>query len=261
MLNARALELINGDIDGELGPQEKAELDAILVSSAEARTMKAELQRLANVLDGMPEQTPPAELADHILQQLKLPANRSSFSLAGLFASFSPAPMGLAFAAGLLMAVGFYEMSPGLGTPDDASSMVGTMIMDPPGLPVEQVAQLSISGPGVLGTVGASDVGNIVVLSFDLAAEQKTEIVIAMADSGLGFGGIAREPSSEPEVGEYYEVSEGSLRVVSETSRPFNVYLRRAEDGKGRQQGLGIEVIQLGERVFQGSLKLHGESG
>ena len=43
MINERTLELINAAIDGELGPGEQAELDAILESSAEARAMKIQV--------------------------------------------------------------------------------------------------------------------------------------------------------------------------------------------------------------------------
>ena len=261
MLEARALELINAEIDGELKPDERAELDAILESSAEARAMKAEMLKLVNLLDSVPEQAPPEALAGRILERIPVRKGRPAFSLTNLVSSFQPLPAGLAFAAGLLLTVGVYEMSPERHAPDDLTSMVGTMIMDSQIDLSAQGARLAISAPGVLGSVALSGVGDILVLSFDVAAEKKTEIVIAMAGAGLGFRGIARSPSNGPEAGEYYEVSEGSLRVVSETSRPFNVYLRRVENAAIGSQSLGIEVIQMGERVFEGSLELHGEGG
>ncbi len=40
MLEQRTLELINAEIDGELGPKEQSELDGVLESSAEARAMR-----------------------------------------------------------------------------------------------------------------------------------------------------------------------------------------------------------------------------
>ena len=260
MLEARALELINAEIDGELKPDERAELDAILESSAEARAMKAELLKFVNLLDSVPERAPPEALAGRILERIPVRKGRPAFSLASLISSFQPLPSGLAFAAGLLLTVGVYELSPEHQAPDDLSSMVGTMLMDSQPDPSAQDARLAISAPGVLGSVALSDAGDTLILSFDVAAEQETEIVIAMADAGLGFRGIARGPSSEPEGGEYYEFAGGVLRVVSETGRPFNVYLRRVEKGAIRPQTLGIEVIQMGERVFEGSIELHGES-
>ena len=55
MLEQRVIELINADIDGELGQAEKEELEAILESSAEARVMKVELLKLANLLESTPD--------------------------------------------------------------------------------------------------------------------------------------------------------------------------------------------------------------
>jgi len=260
MLDARALELINADIDGELEQQERAELDAILAASAEARAIRAEMRKLANLLEGTPEQQPPEDLAKRILEQLPSRSFRPSFSIAGLLSSFQPLPLGLAFAAGLLVTVGFYETSSGPRTGDNVADMVGTMVVDPQGGVAGQVDRLPITGPGLVGSVAASDVGEILVLAFDLVSNQKTEVVIGMADAGLDFGGMARGPSSEPADGDYFEVRGGSLFVVNGANRPFNVYLRRVDGGRGYPKGVGIEVIQSGERVFEGSLALHGDN-
>jgi hypothetical protein len=260
MLNARALELINAEIDGELQPEARAELDALLESSAEARTMKAELQRLVNVLDNAPEQVPPADLANRILERVPSRSVRPAWSIASLFSSFQPAPVGMAFAAGLLVTVGFYEMSPGHRLGGEVADMVGTMVVDPQGVFTGHDTRLTISAPGVAGAVAASNVGDVLVLSFDVSSENETEIVIGMADAGLDFGGIARGASSDPVVGEYYQISGGSLRVVNPTRSPFNVYLRRVGNANVRSQAVEIEVIQLGERVFEGSLNVQGES-
>ena len=51
MLNERALYLINAEIDGALGPGEQAELESVLSASEEARIMRAELRKLASLLE------------------------------------------------------------------------------------------------------------------------------------------------------------------------------------------------------------------
>ena len=254
MLDTRSLELINAEIDGELTPDERTELEALLASSAEARAMKAELLKLSNVIESVPEREPPADLTDRILGQLKQPARRPAFSLAGLFASLQPVPVGMAFAAGLLLTVGVYELSPGQRADSDVAGMVGTMVLDSQALAHVETFRFA-------GSVALSGVGDMLVLSFDVAAEQQTEIVIAMADAGLGFGGIAHAAVGDVATGGSYEVSGGHLRVVNGTSHPFNVYLRRVESGVPHPRGIGIEVIYSGERVFKGSLELEGERG
>ena len=68
MISERTLELINAGIDGELSAEDQQELDAVLESSAEARSMKAELLKLANLMGSLPAQQPPSGLHDQILQ-------------------------------------------------------------------------------------------------------------------------------------------------------------------------------------------------
>jgi len=258
MLDARSLELINAEIDGELTAGERTELDALLASSAEARAMKAELQKLANLIDSVPEQEPPADLSDRIVGQIRLPGRRPSFSFKGFFTSLQPVPVGVAFAAGLLLTVGAYEMSSGQRARTDVTGMVGTMVLDSPEQQRDRESRLAIEAPGISGSVAVTGVGDILVLNFDVAAEQGTEILIAMADAGLGFGGIAHAAADAAAIGGSYEVSGGNLRVVNETGHPFSVYLRRAGDGTPSGREIGIEVIHSGARVFEGSLEVEG---
>ena len=255
MLEQRTLELINGEIDGALQPDERAELEAILAASADARAMKAELQKLANLMDSMPQHTPPEELAERILRQVRLPASRPAFSPGNLFSSLQAAPIGLAFAAGLLMAVGMYELSPGRQSVVDPANIVGTMVLNPGAGPASQAADsLVISVPGVSGTVSLSEAGNLQVLSFDLDSTDETEIAIALSEAGLSFGGIAHAAASAAAADETYEVSGGTLRVVNQGRQAFSVFLLDAgADGGGREISIGIS--KGGTPVFAGVLR------
>ena len=254
MLEERTLQLINAGIDGALEPFEQAELDAILESSAEARVMQAELQRLANLLDSMPEQVPPPELASRILEQVQLPARRPVFSLAGLFSSLQPAQLGMAFAAGLLLTVGFYELSPGHRPTVDPASIVGTMVANPQGQPTSQKDRLVIDAPGVSGSVTLSASGNLQILSFDLDSAQETEIAIALSEAGLSFGGIAHAADSGASADALYGVSGGTLRVVNQGRQAFSVFLLDAGAASvGREISIGISAG--GTPVFSGALR------
>jgi len=254
MLEQRTLELINAEIDGELLPEERAELEGILASSSDARAMRAELQKLANLMDTMPQQAPPEDLAERILQQVRLPDGRPSFSLAALFSSLQPAPIGLAFAAGLLVTVGVYELSPGHRSDVDPASIVGTMVLDPKLQTASQADSLVISGPGVSGTVSLSSAGKLQVLSFDLESRGDTEIAIPLSEAGLSFGGIARVAASGATADGSYEVSGGTLRVVNQGRQAFSVFLLEANtDGAGKEISIGISAG--GAAVFSGVLR------
>jgi hypothetical protein len=273
MLEARELYLINAGIDGELAPEERAELEAVLRSSGEARTLQAELHKLASLMDGMPEQEPPADLTHRILQSIKLsgklpgrlPARRSAggskWSLAGLLSSFQPVPAGLAFAAGLLLAVGFFAAGPRSGETIDLSHVVGTMLANPADTPAQEEDSLSIQAPGLSGTVSLSALGDFMILNFDLESMQQTEILVGLAEAGLGFGGIARASADGAADDESYAVSGGTLRVVNPGSHPFAVFLRRPGAENSEAEAIAIEVKRDGESVFAGSLRFEGQGG
>jgi len=107
MLEERTLNLINADIDRELTPAEQQELDSILETSAEARAMRAELLKLSNLLNSVPDQAPPIGLSSKVLDQLVPRPSFPRLSLSSLFGTFQPVTAGLAFASGLLLTVGF----------------------------------------------------------------------------------------------------------------------------------------------------------
>jgi hypothetical protein len=271
MLQQRVIYLINAEIDGELEPAEITELESILESSDEARKMQAELRKLTKLMEDEPEQMPPADLASRIVGQITLPAPRQAtepslpakWSPFGWLASFQPAQAGVAFAAGLLLTVAFYEAAQHDGAPADLSSMVGTMVADPSSLPAREKDSLPITGPGVSGSVSLGEIGEYVVLSFDLESEQQTEIEVGLAEAGLGFGGIAHASVAGNAGDETYEVSGGALRVVNQGRQVFSVFLPQVadptadratgQDGGGREISIGISA--QGAPVFSGVLR------
>lgn len=269
MPDERVLYLVNAEIDGELAPEERAELESALRSSAEARATQLALQKLATLMDGVPAQEPPAGLAHRIVEQIRLPARQAAgaqrFSLAGLLSSLASARAGLAFAAGLVLAVGFYEVTRLGGESVDLSQVVGAMVAAPEGsaAQTQQKDRLSITGPGLSGTVSLGEMGTYVVLSFDFESAQVTEIEIGLAEAGLGFGGIAHASAAGLAADESYEVSGGTLRVVNQGRQVFTVFLPEVagksagpvsgQDGGGRKISVGISTG--GAPLFSGVLR------
>jgi hypothetical protein len=254
MLNERAVYLINAEIDGALEPGEQEELESILDSSEEARAMRVELRKLASLLDDTPQQEPPADLVRRIVEQLPAPRRRSGFSLSGLFSSLQPAPMAAAFAAGLLAAVGFYELSSQGRPTADVTNMVGTMVA--PGLGVEAVKRdrLELSAPGVSGTMSLDVQGDVFVVDVDLSSSQTIEIHLDLDESGLVFGGLARAESVSAGE-ESYEVSGGALRVIGQGQQAFSVFLRQTANWNGRDREIGLVVSSAGQPVVTGVLR------
>lgn len=254
-LDERTLYLVNGDIDGELTPEEKRELEAILESSAEARAVKAELQRLANLLEGQPDLQPPEDLADTILGQVSLPRQRTTRLLKSGFPSFQPATAGLAFAAGLLMTVAFYELNAPNEAAEDSLSMVGTMVAGQKSQPVQLANTLSIETDGLAGSVSLQELGQFYLVNFDLDSSDPVAVEISFAHSGLSFGGLARTVTGDAKAGESYEVTGGTLRVENQGRQAFTVFLREAVGTEADDREINIGISSGEAQLFSGVLQ------
>jgi hypothetical protein len=262
MLNEHTIYLINAGIDGELSPAEMQELEALLESSAEARAMKAEFLRLSNLLDSQPDQQPPEGLAKLIVDQVKLPAAKPS-SLVATWLSYiqHPAATGLAFAAGLLMAVAFYQVAPQHVVNTDTANMVGTMIASPQGTPATAGDSLLLEAAGLSGSISLRNESDFYVLNFDLNSQEPFEIEVAFAEAGLDFSGLARTVGGgESTDSRSFDISGGTLRVVNQGSHQFVLFLQRSDGPGSGLQEIGIGVNRLGESVLEGSLRFDGES-
>lgn len=253
MLTERALQLINAEIDGELGPGEREELDAVLESSTDARAMKAELQKLANLLDAAPALEPPAGLSNRILDLVAGPEKKPILSLSGLFSSFQPATAGLGFAAGLMATVLVYEWSPGPMPVSDTTRMVGTMVAGQQVASARQLDAITVEAAGVAGEVTLSSSGNMLVLEFDIESAEPAQIEVALDKAGLEFGGIALSGNTTQQ--DSYQVSGGTLRVVNQGRQAFTVFLPvPANDSAGGRQ-IGIGISTAGASAFSGVLR------
>lgn len=73
-MDARTIELIHGDVDGELGPAEQEELRSVLASSEAARREHARLRALNDLLAAVPVCDPPAGMREAILAAAPRPA-------------------------------------------------------------------------------------------------------------------------------------------------------------------------------------------
>lgn len=254
MLSERALHLINAEIDGALKPGEQAELESVLSSSAEARTMRAELRKLASMLDETPEQQPPEDLVRRIVEQLPAPGRRPAFSWSAVFASFRPVPTAAAFAAGLLAAVGFYELSVYDRPTADISHMVGTIVAPRQDAEMLQRDLMELSAPGLSGTMSLDLRGDVFVVDVDVNSNQPIEIELGLAESGLAFAGLAH--AGRVTAGdEFYQVSGGTLRVISQGRQSFFVFLRQAADWNGRDREIALVVSSAGRPVVTGKLR------
>jgi anti-sigma factor RsiW len=252
MLEERTIDLINADIDGEIGPRERDELETILAASEDARAYRAEMLKLANLLEATPEVAPPPDLAARVADGLSPQPRRRVLSSRGFFRTPRLVPVGIAFAAGLLLTVGLFDVIPDRGSPADSVSMVGTMVT---GKPVEQLPvedSLIIEQREISGTISLQRMGDYLAVNFDLDSGQPTEIEVALAAAGLTFGGIAYAQPASDSADRSFELAAGDLRVINNGRQAFTVFLPGAGGGS-REIAIGIN--SGGKRVFDGVLR------
>ena len=254
MLDQRSIELINADIDGELGPQEQRELKAILKSSPEAVTFRFELLELNNAFRSMPELNPPPALARNIIDQVKLPARQTLFNLPGFLTGLNPVAGGLAFAAGLLLAVGFYETGSRKVTQQDTVNMVGPMVASDQVISPGQGDRLLLDLDGLSGTVSLNVSENRQTLEFDLDSNQVIEIELDFEMAGLVVSGFAQDDRGDGSFIDTLELLGGTMRVVNLGKHHFVVFLRQAPGLKNQGKDLRIGISRDGEQVYENTL-------
>ena len=244
----RIAELIQADVDGELAAEDRAELSLALEDSAEAREFHDEMTRLARLMADTPDLDPPWGLRRRILDNAILPARPH------LSRWLRPASYGVAIAAGVLIAVGVTQMTP--QTPQDMSSLVGTMVSQGQDLSRPPTSELIIDVESVQGKVRLKDLDLAWAVEFDLKSEDAVEIVIDLGETELSFGGYANR--DEHTRNENFEVSEGKVWMTNDGSHQFVLFLRRVPEGNKGSQEIGIAINQRGETVYQGLLESRG---
>jgi hypothetical protein len=254
MLDQRIIELINAGIDGELGPEEQRELEAVLDSSPEAVTFQLELLQLNNAFSNLPELDPPPALARTILDQVQLPDRQKLFKLPGFFAGLTPVAGGLAFAAGLLLAIGFYETGSRKLTQQDTVNMVGTMVASDQVTAPGQGDRLMLDLDGMSGTVSLNVSENGRAIEFDLDSSQLIEIELDLEKAGLVVIGFAQDDRGDGSFIDTLELMGGTMRVVNQGKHHFVVFLRQSPDSENHGKDIRIGISHDGQRVYEDTL-------
>jgi hypothetical protein len=251
MLSEHEIYLINAGIDGELDAAARAELEELLAGSEEARVMHAELLKLTNILDAAPQQHPPEGLSRAILDRA---APRPAFSLRSMFSAFQPATAGVAFAAGLLATVAVYEWVPGQGEAAVHEQMVGTLVAGRTAEDSTPVDRLDWESGGFAGELVLRREGGLSVLDVDVTGSEPLEIRFELGPAGLDFGGLMLGRGESMTDQQEYEVSGGTLRVASQGSQAFTLFLPAAIQQSDGGKAIRVGVSAGGEELFTGAI-------
>ncbi len=249
-LSERIAELVQADVDGFIDESDRAELDAALEVSADARAFRQETLQLTNILAAVPELDPPTGLHGRILDSIELPSARQlPIWLTGLF---QPISYGMAVAAGMVIMVGVLNFLP--LNDDEMTNLVGAMVQEGDGLPSTSQGQLGVDLETVQGTILLKNLGGAMALQFDIVSAEPVKIGVNLGESGLEFGGFANDAGGVREI----EVSGGNVQVTNQGTHQFVVFLRPIDGVDTGARNLEVSISQNELRIFKGSIAYGG---
>jgi hypothetical protein len=195
MNNDRLEALVWARIDGTIGPEELAELEAHLAEHPEPREIERQITTIADELDGLERVQPPSELRGRIdgaLVNANPPTVHPTATPLTRSAPAWPARW-LPLAASLLIGVTVgYLLHPGTGGSIDRSGVTGTMITPPAEL---GSAPVEIHLEAGAGSVSASRAGADVSIYVILETEIDLGLTLAGAEGPVHFTGLGGDQS------------------------------------------------------------------
>lgn len=220
-LTQRVIDLLNADLDGELGPADKRELQKILAGSAAARAAGDELKKLDNMLGAVPEVEPPPQLQQSIERQVRLPSGHTANSggrLAGWLSS-NWLRAGVALAAGVVLTVGVLQMDPGPVSELNERDVVGTVVQPPQPFLLEEA---SIVNDLFGGRVELFKSADSYMLRLHIKSEVPIDTSVRYAGLGLEFAGLDGIQSE----GEIAFPEDGVIVISAQGAREYGLKLR-----------------------------------
>ena len=247
-IDERYLELINADIDGEIQPAEKAELEAFLAENAAGRALHEELQSLCSTLDAEKLLEPPTHLKHVVMNSL--PKSASNAEAPGSWRSLFSIPAlryATVFATGVVMTILIVESGQIQQSAfNDVTGLVGTMSES--GETAPGVASLTINKAEIAGTVTLRRADPILIIDFDVSTNGPIDIVASYEDKTVWFNGFAQLEST----GTSISAESNQIRIQVDGKRRYAVFLHNS---RSRNLSINLQFFANGERVHQAVLE------
>ena len=246
--------LIQALVDGELDAQGEAKARSLLESSAQARELREELERVTRWLEQAPAMDPPDELHGRIVSQLRLPSGPAASGLSlGWFSGLFR--YGLATAAGVALTLAVLQLpvrAPAPGAEfDDLQSMMGSMVERPVGAE-EILDQLELRREGADVEAWLARVDGNYRLELEVRAEDPVDFSVDWSANGLALAGMV------PDGGRFQSLSWSQETLAARTEGPRRLSLLLAPAGDGasaRRPGIELSLLQGDSTPVSGRLE------
>ena len=240
MTDQRTLEMISAAADGELNASERAELEQLLETSAEARKFQAE---------------PPGSLHLQIVNRVTLPKNKADTSFLRWLQPTQFMPVlryGLAVAVGVLLATSFYESQSLFPTNNDFDDLVGTMAPSRVVAEADILDTFDFRSDGLESLVQLQRRDNDIYLDIQIDANAALDIAVDMSSTGVRPGALAQLDHSLESI----VVEDQALKLRATGQRRLTVLLRRADNASIAEEAkITLEFSSDGKLLEQGYLQ------
>ena len=250
-IDEKYIALINADIDGNIQPDEKTELQEFLAKSEAGRALQEELRSLCSTLDAEGMLDAPPHLRHVIMNSLPSPKPQSSpvAESPGFWYSLLAVPAlryTAAFAAGVILAVAIVDSGQiQQGAFNEVTGLVGTMS---DASDIAPVATIAIHKAAVAGTITLRRADPILIIDFDLSTNGPIDIVATYDDKTVWFNGFAQLEST----GTSISADGGQIRIQLDGKRRYAVYLHNEDS---RKLSINLQFFSNGEPVHQAVLE------
>ncbi len=229
------MDLIQAELDDELSDGQRAELDALLRESAEARANRTEFRNLAGLLRQIPSRQPSESLRQSILAQIELAGRQRPAPKA--WAIPAAARMAMAFTAGIVVTIGLFRLAPVDIGPTDTRTLVGSMVRNQALNYEFPRDQMKFDLGAGQGSVELHRNNNLLVLEFELRSARPMNLELEFAGQGLQFEGFAHQSATPPTL----RVSTEFIGVTAGGDQSFVVFLAYASE-EDAGSGASIEL-------------------
>jgi hypothetical protein len=248
-IDQKIVEFINADIDGEISPAEKRELDVVLANDTEASAFHAEMATLCHAMNSTDSVEPPVYLR-HVIMQILKPRRdpaRSASLVSRLFSAPALRVAG-AFAAGVILALSFISSDRiSRDAFEDVTGLVGTMSDSAGKLPIRD--NISISRKDIAGTVKLHKSGQLLVVDFDLISQAPVVIVAEFSDPTIWFNGFAQLATTGTSVA----AQPGQVTLSMEGKRRYAIYLH---DSGSRDATINLKFVASETVIHEAQLSI-----
>ena len=254
MTDQRELELISAAVDGELGIDERVEVDLLLESSEEAREFKAELEQLVSLLKGVPDLAPPESLHGHIMADDNVQRLQSKLSTLDRLRPLIPGAglrYAMAAAAGALLAMVFINTQPMLPGTTDFADLVGTMAPDTASADANIIDSFAVREEGLESLVQLRLSGSVLILDIHVDTAERLDISVDLGGAGLW-------PDALAQIDGHFEsiaIAGQALQIQALGMQRLTILLRRVDDAAfAGDAKITLEFSSEGKMLQRGAL-------